>query len=80
MGNNNLSCTLCIGNESFDLSSVVTVPAGTVSSGLGACGYPNEINRLPRVHVEAQNYTEGFCPDTALAIGTMYPELVSIYK
>lgn len=80
MDNNNFSCSLCTVNESFDPSAAVTVPAGTVSTGLSACGYPSEIDRLPRVYVQAQRYTEGFCPDTALAVGTMYPELVSIYK
>ena len=61
-------------------AEATTVPAGSVSNGLSVCGYETELNRLPNISFENQVYAEGFCPDAALAVGTLYPELVNIYK
>ena len=62
------------------IRSAVTVPAGSVSGGLSACRYELERSSLPDISFQDQNYSEGFCPDTALMLGTLYPELVHIYK
>ena len=35
---------------------------------------------LPVTVIKKQSYTEGLCPDSALGIGTMFPELADIYK
>ena len=62
--------------EALILENATTVPAGSVSNGLSVCGYETELNRLPNISFENQVYAEGFCPDAALAVGTLYPELV----
>lgn len=62
------------------LEGVPTVPAGGVSGGLGVCGYKNEFSKLPVTVIRGQTYREGLCPDASLELGTMFPELVSIYK
>ncbi|MBO4562589.1 MAG: spore coat associated protein CotJA [Clostridia bacterium] len=56
-----------------------TVPAGSASAGLSACGYITAAVRLPRLTAAEQDYTAGFCPECALAKGTMFPELASEY-
>ncbi len=68
----------CVSREM--LNDTVTVPAGSVNGGLSACGYEMQRDRLPDIHFRNQEYSEGFCPDTALMIGTLYPELVNVYK
>lgn len=80
MSSDALSCSCGMTTEGMILENVTTVPAGSVSGGLSVCGYETELNKLPNIHFEEQDYTEGFCPDTALAIGTLFPELVNIYK
>ncbi|MBQ7061485.1 MAG: spore coat associated protein CotJA [Clostridia bacterium] len=57
-----------------------TVPAGSVSGGLGACGWPTELLKLPRTLIRPQNYLSGFCPQDALENGTLFPELADLYK
>ena len=57
-----------------------TVPAGSVSGGLGACGWPTELMKLPRILIRPQNYLSGFCPQDALENGTLFPELADLYK
>lgn len=77
---NTLSCGCGSSAEAMILENATTIPAGRVNGGLSVCGYENELNMLPQIHFTEQEYTEGFCPDMALAVGTFYPELVSIYK
>lgn len=80
MYNGNSSCRICgsaNGTRCSDMN--VTVPAGDVPSGLSACGYESDMVRLPQIHFKSQNYSEGFCPDTAMCYGTLFPELVSEY-
>ncbi|MBQ3938952.1 MAG: spore coat associated protein CotJA [Clostridia bacterium] len=59
---------------------LTTVPAGGVSGGLGACGYPTALTGLPQTMILPQTYREGFCPEGALETGTMFPELADSYK
>lgn len=73
-------CRCSMAAEALILENATTVPAGSVSNGLSVCGYETELNRLPNISFENQVYAEGFCPDAALAVGTLYPELVNIYK
>ena len=76
----NSSCRICGSTNGAKCSDMsVTVPAGEVPSGLTACGYESGLVRLPKVTVTEQTYSEGFCPDTALCHGTLFPELVSEY-
>ena len=58
----------------------VTVPAGTVGTGLSACGIETELSKLPQTHIKPQSYREGFCPDEAIGTGTLFPELADSYK
>ena len=72
MSSNITPCRCSMAAEALILESV--------SNGLSVCGYETELNRLPNISFENQVYAEGFCPDAALAVGTLYPELVNIYK
>ncbi|MBR4434989.1 MAG: spore coat associated protein CotJA [Clostridia bacterium] len=74
-----VSCSCGFGEDEF-LKDAATVPAGDVGSGLGACGYERGFSRLPDTDIKPQTYREGLCPDAALTFGTMFPELVSVYK
>ncbi|MBO6060510.1 MAG: hypothetical protein J6P98_00130 [Clostridia bacterium] len=56
-----------------------TVTAGDVSVGLAMCGYEPAAVRLPRVSAADQNYSAGLCPNCALSVGTMFPELADSY-
>ena len=76
----NTAITCACGSTGFMLHDSVTVPAGSVNGGLSVCGYDSPRERLPITHILNQEYTEGFCPDTALAVGTLFPELTGIYK
>jgi hypothetical protein len=58
----------------------VTVPAGSVGTGLSACGIETELSRLPQTIIKPQSYREGFCPDEAIDVGTLFPELADNYK
>lgn len=69
----------CCMNGSSTYQDAVTVPAGGVSGGLGACGYPATVTGLPQTLVLPQTYREGFCPQDALEAGTMFPELANSY-
>lgn len=80
MNENAIVCSCGTSKEERFLENAVTVPAGSVNNGLSVCGYENELSRLPHIHFVEQEYTEGFCPDTTLAVGTLFPELVNIYK
>ena len=80
MSSNITPCRCSMDFLSMAMVYKTTVPAGSVSSGLSVCGYETELNRLPNISFENQVYAEGFCPDAALAVGTLYPELVNIYK
>ena len=71
MSSNITPCRCSMAAEALILENATTVPAGSVSNGLSVCGYETELNRLPNI---------SFCPDAALAVGTLYPELVNIYK
>ena len=73
----NCSCGMQPGLDPRDL---MTVQAGTVDGGLGACGYGTELSSLPQTLIRPQEYRDGFCPDAALAVGTMFPELADMYK
>lgn len=72
--------TCACGGAGPMLNDSVTVPAGSVNGGLSVCGYDSPRERLPITYIVNQDYTEGFCPDTALAVGTLFPELTGIYK
>lgn len=74
------SCSCGIQRAPFDPQDQMTVPAGSVSGGLGVCGYPSELSRLPVTYIRGQEYREGFCPDTALEVGTLFPELADEYR
>lgn len=74
----NCCCGMMNGETPLDLST--TVPAGGVSGGLGVCGIPAMMTRLPVTYIRPQDYSEGYCPADALEVGTMFPELVSVYK
>lgn len=80
MSSNALSCGCSMTTEDTILDNTPTVPAGSVSGGLSVCGYETALSKLPNISFEEQDYVEGFCPDAALALGTMFPELVNIYK
>ncbi len=56
------------------------VPAGTVGTGLSACGIETELSRLPQTSIKPQSYREGFCPNEAIEVGTLFPELADNYK
>ena len=71
MSSNITPCRCSMAAEALILENATTVPAG---------GYETELNRLPNISFENQVYAEGFCPDAALAVGTLYTELVNIYK
>lgn len=73
-----ISCG-CQNNAVEEISSV-TVPAGSVSGGLSVCGFDTDIGTLPKISFQNQDYTEGFCPNSALTYGTMFPELSDVYK
>lgn len=75
MSSNITPCRCSMAAEALILENATTVPAGSVSNGLSVCGYETELNRLPNISFENQVY-----PDAALAVGTLYPELVNIYK
>ncbi len=76
----NSSCGICsMYNGERSPDSSVTVPAGDVQSGLSACGYEGGMTMLPKVTAVDQSYTQGFCPDSALCRGTLFPELASEY-
>ena len=74
-----LSCS-CGTNTGIDPQNMTTVPAGSVGNGISACGYDMELTSLPQTVIRPQNYREGFCPDEALGIGTLFPELEHTYK
>lgn len=74
------ACGCGVSREEMLLDGITMVPAGSVNSGLSVCGYQNELARLPVTYIKPQTYTEGMCPDASLGVGTMFPELVSIYK
>ena len=76
----NTAITCACGSTGFMLHDSVTVPAGSANGGLSVCGYDSPRERPPITHIVNQEYTEGFCPDTALAVGTLFPELTGIYK
>lgn len=50
------------------------------------CGYDEENNGLPtnpelaQSYVPIQEFNNTFCPDTALKMGTLFPELVRPYQ
>lgn len=73
------SCS-CGNNSENNLRDSMTVPAGSVGTGLSACGIETELSALPQTYIRPQVYREGFCPDEALAIGTLFPELADTYK
>lgn len=73
------SCS-CGMTENELLRDMTTVPAGTVSNGLAVCGYQNLLYKLPETIIRPQTYSEGFCPESALEVGTMFPELADVYK
>ena len=73
------SCSCGI-EENDILRDLTTVPAGTVSTGLSACGIQSGLFTLPRTIIPPQVYREGLCPESALEIGTMFPELADVYK
>lgn len=54
-------------------TDVPLVAAGTVS----AC---QNSDSLASIYFRSQNYCSGFCPEQSLMQGTMFPELVRIYK
>ena len=60
--------------------ALVTVPAGSVPSGLAACGITSELAKLPVTYIREQGYREGFCPNDALEAGTLFPELADEYR
>ena len=69
------SCSLC-GEHGCQSN---TVPAGDVAVSLAVCGYEKAVQRLPRVEIADQDYTSGLCPECALGMGTLFPELISRY-
>lgn len=73
------SCSCGMRGEMI-LRDLNMIPAGSVNGGLSTCGYPSELSLLPVTAIKKQVYTEGLCPDSALSIGTMFPELADIYK
>lgn len=79
MSSNITPCRCSMAAEALILENATTVPAGSVSNGLSVCGYETELNRLPNISFENQVYAEGFVL-MRLAVGTLYPELVNIYK
>ncbi|MBQ3011599.1 MAG: spore coat associated protein CotJA [Clostridia bacterium] len=54
-------------------TDIPLVAAGTVS----AC---QNSDSLASIYFQSQNYCSGFCPEQSLMQGTMFPELVRIYK
>ena len=76
MSSNITPCRCSMAAEALILENATTVPAGSVSNGLSVCGYETELNRLPNISFENQVYAEGFCPDAALAVGTLYPDIL----
>lgn len=70
--------TCCIESTgtSIDPSGIKnTIGAGCVSNDYGSTGC-----MLAKIYFPSQSYIAGFCPEKALCNGTMFPELVRIFK
>lgn len=73
-----------VGNSQTRSESTVTcganlVAAGTAGCEANDCALGNQCN-LAQISFPSQNYYSGFCPNESLAQGTMFPELVRLYK
>ena len=70
-----------VGNSQTRSESTVTCGANLVAAGCEAndCALGNQCN-LAQISFPSQNYYSGFCPNESLAQGTMFPELVRLYK
>lgn len=71
----------CVVEETQEMQTCAaeTVSAGTVCGADCALFALTESNVLGNVYVPTQVYRSGFCPDEALRMGTLFPELVSPY-
>ena len=75
----NTAITCACGSTGFMLHDSVTVPAGSVNGGLSVCGYDSPRDMFPITHIVNHDYTVGFCPDTALAVGTLLSLFTGMY-
>ncbi len=87
---NNCNCNIGSGDSQFvdsfceSINSTEvnnTVLAGDVRGG--SCDGSNDGDcqgPLAKIYFKSQEYVAGFCPDEALERGTMFPELVRLFK
>ncbi len=73
------NCNCCRCNEAARSSATVTSDASLVAAGTAQTCFTKE-QELAQVNFPIQCYVSGFCPCEALTQGTMFPELVRLYK
>jgi hypothetical protein len=73
------NCNCCRCNEPARSSATVTSDASLVAAGKAHNCFTEE-QELAQVNFPIQSYVSGFCPCEALTQGTMFPELVRLYK
>lgn len=72
------SSTCCI--ESTGVTINPNEVKNTITAGCVGSDYVNTCCMLAKIYFPSQAYVAGFEPSVALCNGTMFPELVRIYK